>query len=191
MPRLPHPSPRFLALFPQRILVSRKADAPPGSYTKRLFDDGELLKDKLLEEAQELAEATEPDHVAAEAADLIYFALVSAGVFWGCEMKDTAVASKDAGIITLVMVSSTRVPSRLQVACARVGVGLSDIESHLDRRALKVRRRPGDSKPVRIAAAKAHFEALQAAAASKGVAAASTASGAGSSTGDAVPVATA
>ena len=56
--------------------MSRKADAPPGSYTKRLFDDGELLKNKLLEEAQELAEATEPDHVAAEAADLIYFALV-------------------------------------------------------------------------------------------------------------------
>ena len=28
-----------------------------------------------MEEAQELAEATEPDHVAAEAADLIYFAL--------------------------------------------------------------------------------------------------------------------
>ena len=35
-----------------------------------------LLRNKLLEEAQELAEATEKDHVAAEAADLFYFAMV-------------------------------------------------------------------------------------------------------------------
>jgi len=35
-----------------------------------------LLRNKLLEEAQELAEATEKDHVAAEAADLLYFAMV-------------------------------------------------------------------------------------------------------------------
>lgn len=53
------------------------------------------------------------------------------------------------------------------MACARVGVNLSDIEGHLDRRALKVRRRAGDSKPARIAAAKAHFDALQAAAAAR------------------------
>jgi len=33
-------------------LVARKHDAPPGSYTKRLFDDHELLRHKLLEEAQ-------------------------------------------------------------------------------------------------------------------------------------------
>jgi phosphoribosyl-ATP pyrophosphohydrolase len=42
-----------------------------------------LLRRKLLEEASELAEASEPDHVAAEAADLLYFALtrcVAAGV---------------------------------------------------------------------------------------------------------------
>jgi hypothetical protein len=44
-------------------------------------------------------------------------------------------------------------------------VGLADIETHLDRRALKVRRRAGDSKPARIAAAKAHFDAIAAAAA--------------------------
>jgi phosphoribosyl-ATP pyrophosphohydrolase len=61
----------------ERTLAARKIDAPPGSYTKRLFDDHELLRNKLLEEAQELAEAEEPDHVAAEAADLLYFAFVS------------------------------------------------------------------------------------------------------------------
>ena len=57
-------------------LRQRQASAPVGSYTKRLFDDATLLRNKLVEEAQELAEATEPDHVAAEAADLLYFALV-------------------------------------------------------------------------------------------------------------------
>jgi hypothetical protein len=50
-----------------------------------------------------------------------------------------------------------------QVACAKAGVGIADIEAHLDRRALKIRRRPGDSKPARIAAAQAHFEAVAAA----------------------------
>ena len=67
----------------QVMLRSRKASAPPGSYTKRLFDDATLLRNKLVEEAQELAEATEPDHVASEAADLMYFAMtrcVAAGV---------------------------------------------------------------------------------------------------------------
>lgn len=148
----------------QRTLVARKLDAPPGSYTKRLFDDHELLRHKLLEEAQELAgacvrrprrppplpaaptpplpasaaEARDPDHVAAEAADLLYFALV---------------------------------------ACAKAGVSIADIEGHLDRRALKIRRRPGDSKPARIAAAEAHF-AAQAAGGGAGSAGAGHAPGA-------------
>jgi phosphoribosyl-AMP cyclohydrolase len=52
----------------ERTLASRVQDAPPGSYTKRLFNDPDLLRDKLLEEAQELAEATQPEHVAAEGA---------------------------------------------------------------------------------------------------------------------------
>ena len=41
--------------------------APPKSYTKRLFNDPTLLRHKLLEEANELAEAETPDHIAAEA----------------------------------------------------------------------------------------------------------------------------
>lgn len=91
-----------------RLLAQRAADAPAGSYTRRLLDDPALLEAKLLEEARELADARGPADVAWEAADLIYFALVAA---------------------------------------ARAGVPLSDIEAHLDRRALKVSRRRGDAKP--------------------------------------------
>lgn len=56
-------------------LESRMTSAPEGSYTKRLFNDDALLKSKLIEEAVELAEATTQQHVAEEAADLLYFAL--------------------------------------------------------------------------------------------------------------------
>jgi phosphoribosyl-ATP pyrophosphohydrolase len=108
----------------QRTLASRLSDAPAGSYTKRLFDDPELLRNKLLEEAQELAEAREPDHVAAETADLLYFALV---------------------------------------ACTKVGVTLADVEGHLTRRSLKVRRRAGDSKQHRIEAAAKQLQEIEAA----------------------------
>ena len=61
-----------------RTLAARIADPPPGSYTARLLADPELLRGKLLEEADELAEARTPADVAWEAADLIYFALVTA-----------------------------------------------------------------------------------------------------------------
>ncbi|CAN0369068.1 unnamed protein product, partial [Ectocarpus sp. 13 AM-2016] len=49
--------------------------APEGSYTKRLFEDPVLLRNKLVEEAsaQELAEAETKQHVAEEAADVTYF----------------------------------------------------------------------------------------------------------------------
>ncbi|XP_065174381.1 uncharacterized protein LOC135804441 [Sycon ciliatum] len=58
------------------ILQSRKQNAPEGSYTKRLFGDNKLLQSKLLEEAQELADAVSPKDVAWEAADVLYFAMV-------------------------------------------------------------------------------------------------------------------
>ncbi|KAI9319939.1 histidinol dehydrogenase-domain-containing protein [Dichotomocladium elegans] len=67
----------------QATLQSRKENAPAGSYTARLFNDSKLLRAKILEEAEELCDATEPKDVAWEAADLIYFALtkcISAGV---------------------------------------------------------------------------------------------------------------
>ncbi|MEQ8844425.1 MAG: phosphoribosyl-ATP diphosphatase [Phycisphaerales bacterium] len=61
-----------------RTLETRVQEAPAGSYTRRLLDDAELLRSKLLEEAGELAEAEAPDDVAWEAADVVYFALVAA-----------------------------------------------------------------------------------------------------------------
>jgi phosphoribosyl-ATP pyrophosphohydrolase len=66
-----------------RTALARAADAPPGSYTRRLLDDPDLLRAKLVEEAGELAAAAHPDHVAAEAADVLCFtsvALARAGV---------------------------------------------------------------------------------------------------------------
>ncbi|KAI8880426.1 histidine biosynthesis trifunctional-protein [Backusella circina FSU 941] len=67
----------------ESVLKSRKESAPAGSYTARLFNDSKLLRAKIMEEAEELCDATEKNDVAWEAADLIYFALtkcVSAGV---------------------------------------------------------------------------------------------------------------
>jgi phosphoribosyl-AMP cyclohydrolase / phosphoribosyl-ATP pyrophosphohydrolase len=61
-----------------RTLAQRARAAAPGSYTARLFADPALLRSKLLEEAGELADARDPDHVAHETADLIYFALAAA-----------------------------------------------------------------------------------------------------------------
>ncbi|PWN48683.1 putative histidine biosynthesis trifunctional protein [Violaceomyces palustris] len=69
----------------ESTLRERKQSAPAGSYTARLFSDPSLLGAKLREEAAELADAKNEDtqHVAFEAADLLYFALtkcVSAGI---------------------------------------------------------------------------------------------------------------
>ena len=63
---------------------------------------------------QELVEAEEPDHIAAEAADVLYFVM-------------------------------TR--------CVAGGVGIKDIEKHLDQRSAKVTRRPGLTKDWRTEAA--------------------------------------
>ncbi|KAG6959451.1 hypothetical protein JG688_00010062 [Phytophthora aleatoria] len=98
----------------ESMLFSRHENAPAGSYTKRLFDDAELLRNKLVEEAQELAEAESVPDVAGEAADVMYFAMVR---------------------------------------CVAAGCKLSDVEKMLDKRALKVKRRPGNSKAYRISAA--------------------------------------
>ncbi|NEO28191.1 MAG: phosphoribosyl-ATP diphosphatase, partial [Kamptonema sp. SIO4C4] len=61
-----------------KTVRNRVSNAPAGSYTRRLFDDADLLMSKLTEEARELAESTTREHAAAEAADLIYFATVAA-----------------------------------------------------------------------------------------------------------------
>lgn len=61
-----------------RTLRARRAQAPAGSYTARLFQDPALLRGKLMEESGELAAARGAQRAAEEAADLIYFALVAA-----------------------------------------------------------------------------------------------------------------
>lgn len=67
----------------QDTIADRIQTAPEGSYTKKLLDNPDLLRNKLVEEAQELAEAESEQHVAEELADVLYFALtrsVQAGV---------------------------------------------------------------------------------------------------------------
>ncbi|GAB7366589.1 hypothetical protein MBLNU230_g8575t1 [Neophaeotheca triangularis] len=62
----------------QKTLQSRKRSAPEGSYTARLFNDSKMLNAKVMEEAQELCEATDKEEIAAEAADVLYFAMTKA-----------------------------------------------------------------------------------------------------------------
>jgi phosphoribosyl-ATP pyrophosphohydrolase len=90
-----------------RTLSARAAGAPPGSYTRRLFDEPLLLRSKLLEEAGELAEARGREDVVREAADVLYFTLAHV---------------------------------------VRAGAELADVAAELNRRSLRVTRRPGDAK---------------------------------------------
>ncbi|KAG8218574.1 histidine biosynthesis trifunctional-protein [Butyriboletus roseoflavus] len=67
----------------ESTLTTRLTSAPEGSYTRRLFNDQELLRAKIKEEADELCRAETKQEIAFEAADLFYFALtrcVAAGV---------------------------------------------------------------------------------------------------------------
>lgn len=57
------------------------------------------------------------------------------------------------------------------------GVGLAEVCAHLDRRALKISRRPGNAKAERIAAAEAHFKAVAEAKAAKAAGAAAASAG--------------
>lgn len=82
--------------------------ADDASYTRRLLADPALLRAKLREECDELAEARDPDHAAQEAADVAYF---------------------------------------LAVAMHARGVTWSNVADVLDRRALRLSRRPGHAKP--------------------------------------------
>jgi phosphoribosyl-ATP pyrophosphohydrolase/phosphoribosyl-AMP cyclohydrolase len=59
----------------ERVLRSRAAERPEGSYTVRLLDDPELLGKKVEEEAEEVVRAAREEsdeRVAEEAADLLY-----------------------------------------------------------------------------------------------------------------------
>jgi phosphoribosyl-ATP pyrophosphohydrolase/phosphoribosyl-AMP cyclohydrolase len=59
----------------ERTLRARHEAAPEGSYTARLFQDAGLLAAKLREEAAELGQARDREHVVWEAADMLYFTL--------------------------------------------------------------------------------------------------------------------
>lgn len=91
----------------EQVLSKRLLQAPAGSYTKRLYEDGDLLHAKIEEEANELCRASGEAEVSAEAADVIYFTLVK---------------------------------------MLKEGVSLQAVASELDKRMLKVTRRPGEAK---------------------------------------------
>lgn len=67
-----------LGRLSRRIVGLVDGPAPAGSNTIRLLDSPDLLAAKLREEAAELAAASSPEDVAAEAADVIYFTLTKA-----------------------------------------------------------------------------------------------------------------
>ena len=71
----------------EATLKKRMAEAPAGSYTKRLFDEPQLLRAKIMEEAGEVCDATTKEDLAGEVADLLYFTLTRA-VANGVSLKD-------------------------------------------------------------------------------------------------------
>ncbi|SCW03030.1 LAFE_0G01398g1_1 [Lachancea fermentati] len=71
----------------EQLLQQRLVDAPEKSYTRRLFNDPELLTAKIKEEAEELTEAQNKSEISWEAADLFYFAMVKL-VSSGVSLKD-------------------------------------------------------------------------------------------------------
>lgn len=71
----PAPVPHEALPALRRILESRAAERPEGSYTVKLLDDPVLLGEKVEEEAEEVARAAREEsdeRVAEEAADLLY-----------------------------------------------------------------------------------------------------------------------
>ncbi|MDR1972364.1 MAG: phosphoribosyl-ATP diphosphatase [Treponema sp.] len=65
---------RYTLEFLQAIIAGRFRDPRPGSYTATL--DDELVREKVMEEAEELCQAQTRDELVWEAADLLYFATV-------------------------------------------------------------------------------------------------------------------
>lgn len=120
---------------------SRRANPVPGSLTSRLLADASLLRGKLVEEAGELGDAV--------------------GGLGDAEGEPGDAAGDDAGTGTLSAGPTHRTvppqdPNRvveeaadlmyfLTVALERAGVNMADVERELDRRALKVSRRPASA----------------------------------------------
>lgn len=114
-----------------RTVASRAERAPPGSYTGRLLRDPELLAAKLREEAAELAEAVQAHGAAGATA--IERAPGEAGPSRPSFEREVVAEAADVLYFALV-------------ALARAGVPLEALTAELDRRALRVSRRPGDAK---------------------------------------------
>jgi phosphoribosyl-ATP pyrophosphohydrolase/phosphoribosyl-AMP cyclohydrolase len=64
---------RYSLEFLQALIAERFRNPSPGSYTATL--DDELVREKLMEEAEELCRAAGRDEIVWEAADLLYFAM--------------------------------------------------------------------------------------------------------------------
>jgi phosphoribosyl-AMP cyclohydrolase / phosphoribosyl-ATP pyrophosphohydrolase len=100
----------------ERTLMERLREAPSGSYTARLVEDPRLLTAKLIEEAQELAEAASPEHIAEESADLLYLTMVAMARA-GVQLADVErVLDRRARKVT-------RRPGNAKVDLARFGPG--------------------------------------------------------------------
>ncbi|MFZ4577874.1 MAG: phosphoribosyl-AMP cyclohydrolase [Myxococcota bacterium] len=59
----------------EKVLQDRLQHADAGSYTRKLFEDEDLLKSKILEEAKELTEAATDRDTVWEAADVVFFTM--------------------------------------------------------------------------------------------------------------------
>jgi len=81
----------------ERTIRSRLEDPVPGSGTRALIENPDLLAAKLVEEARELALAEGAGAAAAEAADLIYFALTAVVAQGGSLSGVTSELARRAG----------------------------------------------------------------------------------------------
>lgn len=138
----------------QSMLFSRLQDAPEGSYTKRLFNDPVLLRNKLVEEAQELAEAETISDVAGEAADVMYFAMVRC-VAAGATLKDVEVSCFCVALLYALRVHLSTICAVLRM-CANENaelLGQARVESEAKTRKLQgvpYRRCRGNLEEERI-----------------------------------------
>jgi len=71
----------------ERTIQARRDTGDEGSLTRRLLNEADFLRGKLLEEAGELADAGDSDSVVQEAADVLYFLMVALSR-WGVSLAD-------------------------------------------------------------------------------------------------------
>ena len=107
----------------EKTLKARRSSAPEGSYTARLFKEPKLLEAKIMEEASELCEAKSREDIAAEAADLFYFAMAR------CTAAGVSLEDIEHNL-NLKSMKTTRRPGNAKPQWAKkVGLGESDANS--------------------------------------------------------------